>query len=37
MVYQAVGETLGLSSKTVSSFDLMALTREAFLPRKVHM
>lgn len=32
MVYQAVGETLGLNSKTVSSFDLMALTREG-IPR----
>jgi putative toxin-antitoxin system antitoxin component (TIGR02293 family) len=33
MVYQAVGETLGLNSSTVSSFDLMALTREG-IPRK---
>ena len=33
MVYQAVGETLGLNSETVSSFDLMALTREG-IPRK---
>ena len=33
MVYQAVGETLGLNSNPVSGFDLMMLTREG-IPRK---
>ncbi|MGK7952337.1 MAG: antitoxin Xre-like helix-turn-helix domain-containing protein [Xenococcaceae cyanobacterium] len=32
MVYQAVGQTLGLDSPTVSNFDLMMLTRKG-VPR----
>ncbi|MGB5713941.1 MAG: antitoxin Xre-like helix-turn-helix domain-containing protein [Waterburya sp.] len=32
MVYQVVGQTLGLDSPTVSNFDLMMLTREG-VPR----
>ncbi|WP_171815487.1 hypothetical protein [Stanieria cyanosphaera] len=32
MVYQAVGQTLGLDSPTISNFDLMMLTRQG-VPR----
>ena len=32
MVYQVVGQTLGLNSPTVSNFDLMMLTRQG-VPR----
>ncbi len=32
MVYEAVSQTLGLDSSTVSSFDLMLVTREG-IPR----